>query len=58
MNEEDARWDAAQNYVTKEFIKGEYDAKKHVPHVSGTKSYDAGYSFGIWSLEQKAGKHG
>ncbi len=56
MNEQEARKDAEQNYVMAEWLQGERDALAGVTHESKTISYDAGYSFGIWKQEMKAGK--
>jgi hypothetical protein len=58
MNKSEAIEDAKKNFNMTEWLQGERDARDNVPHVSGTESYNAGYSHGIWKLEQASGVYG
>lgn len=53
MNEQEAKEDAKQNYSMPEWVQGQKDAMAGIKHKSGTDSYNAGYSFGMWSQEHK-----
>lgn len=56
MKDEEAEKDAVQGYDVSQWLNGERDAREGVKHESVNDSYNAGYNFGIWSQEMKAGK--
>lgn len=58
MNQQEAKEDAAKHYDMDEWLKGCKDANAGITHNSLNSSYDAGYSFGIWSQEQASGVYG
>lgn len=58
MNQEEAKADAAKHYDMSEWLQGCKDAGAGIAHKPWNDSYDAGYSFGIWSQEQASGVYG
>lgn len=58
MSEEEARKDANEHYDMSEWLAGEKHANDGIPPKDYNKSYEAGYSFGIWSQERDSGVHG
>ncbi len=58
MNQQEAKADAAKHYKMSEWLQGCKDAGAGIAHKCGGDSYNAGYSFGVFSQEQIGGMYG
>lgn len=58
MTEPQAKADAAKHYDMSQWLKGCKDAGAGIAHECGGTSYNAGYSFGVFSQEQASGVYG